>query len=372
MTITVEKRVRKRHPNLFTDHSVKYKNSGDNMDYCLEAFALHKNYGEVKALNNVDLRINQGELFTLLGPSGCGKTTLLRIIAGLETASDGNLFLNGKPILDIPANKRPVNTVFQSYALFPHLKNYDNIAFGLRSQKVPETQIAPRVAKMLGMLELENFADRYPDQLSGGQRQRVSMARALICEPEILLLDEPMSALDAKLRVQLQEQLRRLQLRLKKNFILVTHDQEEALTVSDRIAVMKDGHILQCGTPSEIYNHPSCRFVAEFIGTANIFDVERQGNILRSDFGDFMPATMPEWKNGSLVIRPEGIRLRTEKPAQNGIRSRVTEKYYRGTYQNITLEIGNLRMRTAPHRKIGIGDEIWVELLQEALVTIND
>ncbi|HBT87532.1 ABC transporter ATP-binding protein [Desulfobacter sp.] len=342
------------------------------MDYCLEALALHKNYGEVKALDNVDLRINQGELFTLLGPSGCGKTTLLRIIAGLETASDGNLFLNGKPILDIPANKRPVNTVFQSYALFPHLKNYDNIAFGLRSQKVPETQIAPRVAKMLEMLELEKFADRYPDQLSGGQRQRVSMARALICEPEILLLDEPMSALDAKLRVQLQEQLRRLQLRLKKNFILVTHDQEEALTVSDRIAVMKEGHILQCGTPSEIYNHPNCRFVAEFIGTANIFDVERQGNLLESKFGQFVPNTMPEWKKGSLVIRPEGIRLRPGKPAQNGIRSRVIEKYYRGTYQNITLETGNLRMRTAPHRKIEIGDEIWVELLQESLVTIDD
>lgn len=341
------------------------------MDYCLEALALHKNYGEVKALDNVDLRINQGELFTLLGPSGCGKTTLLRIIAGLETASDGNLFLNGKPILDIPANKRPVNTVFQSYALFPHLKNYDNIAFGLRSQKVPETQIAPRVAKMLEMLELEKFADRYPDQLSGGQRQRVSMARALICEPEILLLDEPMSALDAKLRVQLQEQLRRLQLRLK-NFILVTHDQEEALTVSDRIAVMKEGHILQCGTPSEIYNHPNCRFVAEFIGTANIFDVERQGKVFASDFGEFVPNSMPEWENGSLVIRPEGIRLHPEKPPLNGIRSRVIEKYYRGPYQNITLETGNLRMRTDPHCKIDIGDLIWVELLQEALVTIDD
>ena len=161
-------------------------------------------------------------------------------------------------------------------------------------------------------------------------------------------------------------------MRLKKNFILVTHDQEEALTVSDRIAVMKDGHILQCGTPVEIYNHPNCRFVAEFIGTANIFDVEREGDVLKAAFGDFVPNAMPEWKKGSLVIRPEGIRLRTEKPAQNGIRSQVIEKYYRGTYQNLTLETGNLRIRTAPHRKIEIGDEIWVELLQEALVTIDD
>ncbi len=342
------------------------------MDMCLEAYALYKNYGEVHALNNVDLRIHKGEFFTLLGPSGCGKTTLLRIIAGLETASDGNLFLNGDPILDIPANKRPVNTVFQSYALFPHLKNYDNIAFGLRSQKVPEKEIAPRVAEMLKMLELEQFADRYPDQLSGGQRQRVSLARALICEPEVLLLDEPMSALDARLRVQLQEQLRRLQLRLKKNFILVTHDQEEALTVSDRIAVMKDGHILQCGTPEEIYNHPNCRFVAEFIGTANIFDVERDGNVLRSPMGTFIPRTMPTWQKGAAVIRPEGVRLRPDKPEHNGIQSRVIEKFYRGTYLDITLETGNLRIRTAPHNKIEVGDTTWVELLPEALVTIDD
>ncbi len=342
------------------------------MDNCLEAHALYKNYGPVKALDNVDLRIQKGELFTLLGPSGCGKTTLLRIIAGLETASDGNLFLNGQPILDVPANKRPVNTVFQSYALFPHLTNYDNIAFGLRSQKISEDEIQPRVAAMLEMLELGQLADRYPDQLSGGQRQRVSMARALVCEPEILLLDEPMSALDAKLRVQLQEQLRRLQLRLKKTFILVTHDQEEALTVSDRIAVMKDGHILQCGTPSEIYNHPNCRFVAQFIGTANIFDAERKNGSLRSRFGDFIPNALPDWQQGSLVIRPEGILPRREKPQQNGLQSRVMEKFYRGTYLDITLETGKLRMRTAPHRKIEVGDTIWVELLQEALVTIDD
>jgi spermidine/putrescine transport system ATP-binding protein len=342
------------------------------MEMSLEAHGLYKNYGEVKALENVDLRIRKGELFTLLGPSGCGKTTLLRIIAGLETASDGNIFLNGDSILDIPANKRPINTVFQSYALFPHLKNYDNIAFGLRSQKIAENVIAPRVAKMLEMLELEDFADRYPDQLSGGQRQRVSMARALVCEPEILLLDEPMSALDAKLRVQLQEQLRRLQLKLNKTFILVTHDQEEALTVSDRIAVMKDGHVLQCGSPTEIYNKPNCRFVAEFIGTANIFDTVREGDVLRSQLGDFIPNEMPTWRQGSVVIRPEGIRMRKEKPEQNGLRSKVIEKFYRGTYLDITLETGNLRMRTAPHRRVEVGDTVWVELLQQALVTIDD
>jgi spermidine/putrescine transport system ATP-binding protein len=308
-----------------------------NMGMSLEAHAVYKNYGDVQALKNVDLRIQQGELFTLLGPSGCGKTTLLRIIAGLETASDGNLILNGNSILDIPANKRPINTVFQSYALFPHLKNYDNIAFGLRSQKISEDVIALKVSKMLEMLELKDFADRYPNQLSGGQRQRVSMARALVCEPEILLLDEPMSALDAKLRVQLQEQLRRLQLKLKKTFILVTHDQEEALTVSDRIAVMKDGYILQCGSPTEIYNKPNCRFVAEFIGTANIFDAVRKDDVLCSELGDFIPCEMPEWQHGSVVIRPESILLRTGKPEQNGLQSKVIEKFYRGTYLDITL-----------------------------------
>ncbi len=342
------------------------------MEKSLEAHALYKNYGEVKALDNVDLRINKGELFTLLGPSGCGKTTLLRIIAGLESATEGSLFLNGKPILDIPANKRPVNTIFQSYALFPHLKNKDNIAFGLRSQKISESEIQPRVEKICTMLEISEFADRYPDQLSGGQRQRVSMARALICEPEVLLLDEPMSALDAKLRVQLQEQLRRLQLKLHKTFVLVTHDQEEALTVSDRIAVMKDGHVLQVGSPKEIYEKPNCRFVAEFIGVANILEATREENILKTTVGDLQPNEMPTWKKGAVVIRPEGVRLRATKPEKNGVETRVTEKFYRGNHLDISLKKGNLRMRTAPHRDIDVGDTVWVELLDDALVTIND
>lgn len=342
------------------------------MEKSIEAHALYKNYGKVKALDNVDLRIRKGELFTLLGPSGCGKTTLLRIIAGLESASDGNLFLNGQPILDIPANKRPVNTIFQSYALFPHLKNRDNIAFGLRSQKVGESEIQPRIEKISAMLEITDFLDRYPDQLSGGQRQRVSMARALICEPEVLLLDEPMSALDAKLRIQLQEQLRRLQLKLNKTFVLVTHDQEEALTVSDRIAVMKDGQVLQIGTPQEIYEKPNCRFVAEFIGVANILEAAREGNTLKTVVGDLSASEMPTWTKGAVVIRPEGVRLRETRPLKNGVETKVTESYYRGNHLDITLEKGNLRMRTAPHRNIEVGKTVWVELLDDALVTIDD
>ncbi|BCS89763.1 ABC transporter ATP-binding protein [Pseudodesulfovibrio sediminis] len=338
----------------------------------LEAYAVHKSYGDVQALKNVDITVKKGELFTLLGPSGCGKTTLLRIIAGLEQADSGSVFLNGLPITDKPANERPVNTVFQSYALFPHMTNADNVAFGLRSQKKPESEIKQKVQKTLDMMELSDFGDRFPDQLSGGQRQRVAMARALVCQPELLLLDEPMSALDAKLRTQLQVQLRRLQQKLNKTFILVTHDQDEALTVSDRIAVMKDGEVLQCGSPRAIYDRPNCRFVAEFIGTANILEAERRNDQIITSVGKLTLPTLPQWKRGALVIRPEGIRLRDEEPKKNGVLATITETFYRGTFLDITLEPGQLRMRCAPHKKLAVGDKVWVELLEEALVAIDD
>jgi spermidine/putrescine transport system ATP-binding protein len=338
----------------------------------LEAYAVHKSYGDVQALKNVDLTVRKGELFTLLGPSGCGKTTLLRIIAGLEQADSGSIFLNGLPITQKPANERPVNTVFQSYALFPHMTNADNVAFGLRSQKIPEGEIRTRVNKILEMLELAGFRDRYPDQLSGGQRQRVAMARALVCEPELLLLDEPMSALDAKLRTQLQIQLRRLQQQLNKTFILVTHDQDEALTVSDRIAVMKDGEVLQHGSPQQIYDRPNCRFVAEFIGTANILDAERRNDLIITRAGRLTVPSPPQWKRGALVIRPEGIVLRDQEPETNGVLATVTETFYRGNFLDITLDPAGLRMRCAPHKKLQAGDKVWVELLKDALVAIDD
>jgi len=338
----------------------------------LEAYAISKKYGEVEALKNVDIRVETGELFTLLGPSGCGKTTLLRIIAGLEKADKGTIYLNRAPISNLPANERPVNTVFQSYALFPHMTNADNVAFGLRSRKMPEDKVRGKVAEGLEMMELSDFGDRFPDQLSGGQRQRVAMARALVCEPEVLLLDEPMSALDAKLRTNLQIQLRKLQRKIEKTFVLVTHDQDEALTVSDKIAVMKSGEVLQIGSPREIYDRPNCRFVAEFIGTANILDAEREGAAVSTPVGAMSLPELPDWKNGALVIRPEGVRLRDGKPEKNGVRATVTEAYYRGTFLDITLEPGNLRMRCAPHKKIALGDSVWVELLEDALVAIHD
>ena len=338
----------------------------------LEAYAVHKSYGDVQALKNVDITVKKGELFTLLGPSGCGKTTLLRIIAGLEQADSGSVFLNGLPIYNKPANERPVNTVFQSYALFPHMTVAANVAFGLRSQKIPESEIKPRVQKILEMLELTSFTDRFPDQLSGGQRQRVAMARALICEPELLLLDEPMSALDAKLRTQLQVQLRRLQQQLHKTFILVTHDQDEALTVSDRIAVMKDGEVLQYGSPRQIYDRPNCRFVAEFIGTANILEAERRNDQIITQVGRLTVSSPPQWKHGALVIRPEGVLLRDKEPEKNGVLATITETFYRGNFLDITLEPGSLRMRCAPHKKLSVGDKVWVELLEDALVAIDD
>lgn len=327
--------------------------------------------GEI-AVENISLSIEDGEFITLLGPSGCGKTTILRILGGFEESDRGVVELDGRPVRGVPPESRAVNTVFQSYALFPHMTNADNVAFGLRSQKIPEGEIRTRVNKILEMLELAGFRDRYPDQLSGGQRQRVAMARALVCEPELLLLDEPMSALDAKLRTQLQIQLRRLQQQLNKTFILVTHDQDEALTVSDRIAVMKDGEVLQHGSPQQIYDRPNCRFVAEFIGTANILDAERRNDLIITRAGRLTVPSPPQWKRGALVIRPEGIVLRDQEPETNGVLATVTETFYRGNFLDITLDPAGLRMRCAPHKKLQAGDKVWVELLKDALVAIDD
>jgi spermidine/putrescine transport system ATP-binding protein len=341
------------------------------MDYSLEAYAIYKNYGAVTALTNVDLRVRPGEFFTLLGPSGCGKTTLLRIIAGLEMPNSGTVMLRGNNLTSLPARERNVNTVFQSYALFPHLTVADNVAFGLRSRKFPEGEIGSRVYAALDMVHMTEFAARLPEQLSGGQQQRVALARALVNEPEILLLDEPMSALDAKLRTAVQEELRQLQQRLGITSILVTHDQDEALTVSDRIAVMNKGQFVQVGTPMEIYERPCNRFVANFLGKANIIAAAKAPGGVQSELG-FLQADGVDWQEGFLAIRPERIRLRDGKPEKNGVQSRVRDAFYRGDHLDIWLEAGNLRLRTAPHRAVSKGDTVWVELPAEALVVLHD
>jgi spermidine/putrescine transport system ATP-binding protein len=231
---------------------------------------LTRGAGPMLALDNVDLSINSNEFFTLLGPSGCGKTTLLRLLGGLEALTSGEIRIEGRNVASLPPQSRPVNTVFQSYALFPHMTVAQNVAFGLEMLGLPRSEIAARVEQALNMVRLAGFTDRATPLLSGGQQQRVALARALAPRPSLLLLDEPLSALDLKLRKEMQGELKRLQRETGITFVLVTHDQEEALAMSDRIAVMRDGRVLQIGTPQDIYNNPSCCFVADFIGETNL------------------------------------------------------------------------------------------------------
>ncbi len=332
---------------------------------------INKSFGEVEAVKDVTLEVYAGEFFTLLGPSGCGKTTLLRMIAGLEIPDTGQVVLGGQDITGLPATKRQVNTVFQSYALFPHLSVFENVAFGLRSRKFPQKEVSSRVHRRLEMLGLEEMGDRRPHQLSGGQKQRVALARALVNEPEVLLLDEPMSALDAKLRAQVQEDLRRLQRKLGRTFILVTHDQAEALVCSDRLAVMRDGRIIQYGTPLEVYDFPRTRFVAEFLGAANLIEARLGKGGVDTDLGFLHLEKDPTWKRGLLAIRPEWIRIQENQPETNGVKARVTETIYRGTNYDLWLEPGPLRVRTSSYKNFQPGDEVWLELAPSELVILD-
>lgn len=233
-----------------------------------------KRYGDFTALCGVSLDIREGEFFTLLGPSGCGKTTLLRMIAGFNSIEGGDFFFGSKHINDVPAHKRDIGMVFQNYAIFPHLTVRENVAYGLKARKIPAAQIKPQVDEALDLVQISHLADRKPSELSGGQQQRVALARAFVIEPSVLLMDEPLSNLDAKLRVQMRSVIKKLQRRLGITTIYVTHDQEEALAISDRIAVMKDGRIMQIGTPNEIYAKPQNPFVAGFIGVSNFLDCQ--------------------------------------------------------------------------------------------------
>lgn len=242
------------------------------MNTIVDIKGVNKIYGTNHVVKDLNLLVEEGEFLTLLGSSGCGKTTTLRMIAGFEEPTTGSITVEGEPIEDKEPYERNVNTVFQSYALFPHMTIYDNVAYGLRMKKVPKKEITERVLKMLEMVQLSGFEKRYPSQLSGGQKQRVAIARALINRPKVLLLDEPLGALDLKLRKQMQLELKRLQKKLNITFIYVTHDQEEALTMSDRIAIMHDGVMDQIGSPTEIYERPATKFVATFIGETNVFD----------------------------------------------------------------------------------------------------
>jgi spermidine/putrescine transport system ATP-binding protein len=333
---------------------------------------VNKRFGNVVALKDVNLEVRSGEFFTLLGPSGCGKTTLLRIIAGLEMPDTGRVILGGKDITSLPATKRQVNTVFQSYALFPHLSIFENVAFGLRSRKFADNEVQKRVQKRLEMLGLQEMPDRRPDQLSGGQKQRVALARALVNRPDILLLDEPMSALDAKLRAQVQEDLRRIQRRLGGTFMLVTHDQSEALVCSDRLAVMHEGKVIQFGTPEEVYDTPKSRFVAEFLGAANLIQGEKTQGGVNTPYGLLQLEEEPPWTKGLLAIRPEWIGLSDSRPKSNGVLATVSEVIYRGTNFDLWLEPGRIRVRTSSYKHFKPGDRVWLEFAASELVILRE
>jgi spermidine/putrescine transport system ATP-binding protein len=310
-----------------------------------------KRYGKVEAVRGVSLAIGEGEFFSLLGPSGCGKTTTLRMIAGFEVPDEGRIVLQGKDVTSVFSNRRPVNMVFQQYALFPHMSIYDNVAFGLKVKRVPRGMHRGRVTEMLRIVELEGFERRRPRQLSGGQQQRVALARALINRPAALLLDEPLGALDVKLRKQMQLQLKGIQHDLGTTFVYVTHDQEEALAMSDRIAVMNGGRVEQVGSPREIYERPETAFVADFIGSLNVLDLtvdELVGPyaVMRPGEGErVIVAVGPGTRAGDalrVAVRPEQVRIEPLESvaAEEGSRleGKVGEIVYLGMYTQFHVD----------------------------------
>jgi spermidine/putrescine transport system ATP-binding protein len=299
--------------------------------------------GGVPAVNDVSLEIGEGEFFSLLGPSGCGKTTTLRMIAGFETPDVGRVVLQGSDVTATPANRRPVNMVFQQYALFPHMTIYDNVAFGLKMRGVPRTEHRPRVTEILRIVSLEGYERRRPRQLSGGQQQRVALARALVNRPAALLLDEPLGALDVKLRKQMQLELKRIQHELGTTFVYVTHDQDEALAMSDRIAVMNGGRVEQLGTPREVYERPTTEFVADFIGSLNTLDID----------------------GVRITVRPEHVHVGTAPDDASSLAGTLAEIVYLGMYTQLHVDtpagrIVSHRLASEPAARLEPGAAITV------------
>lgn len=303
-----------------------------------------KRFGSILAVDNADVAIRRGEFFSLLGPSGCGKTSLLRMIAGFEFPTSGEIFFEGVRMTDEPPNKRPSNMVFQSYAIFPHLNVFDNIAYGLRKDRLSRAELKRRVDDALTMIKLDGFGARQADELSGGQRQRVALARALVRRPKVLLLDEPLGALDRRLRESMQIELRALQKSVGITFVFVTHDQEEALSMSDRIAVMSGGKILQIASPRTLYEEPNCREVADFIGQMNFFDgkvVSRDGAAAQIDIGPFGQVRVETSLGPDVLIalRPEKISLSTRP---TGVKGTVTAASYLGERSHFNIAVAGL------------------------------
>ena len=308
--------------------------------------AVAKHFGPTVALHALDLTIRKGEFFSLLGPSGCGKTTTLNLIGGFESPSAGSVCIDGQAVQNVPPFRRPVNTVFQNYALFPHMTVADNVGFGLRMKQVPAAERQQAVAEMLRLVSLQGYEGRRPSQLSGGQRQRVALARALVNRPSVLLLDEPLGALDLKLRKQMQGELTRIQRQVGITFVYVTHDQEEALAMSDRIAVMDQGRLLQVGTPTDIYSAPSCRAVMEFIGTVNVFN-GRKATDAGVDLPGLgrMPAQgaqdLPAGSDAAVLVRPERVHLSAQAPAGPALEGTLTKVAHLGLVTHCTVRLAN-------------------------------
>ena len=331
----------------------------------LEIRGISKKFGDFTAVNNVSLKIYRGEFFCLLGGSGCGKTTLLRVLAGFETPTEGEVLIDGVDVTALPPYERPVNMMFQSYAIFPHMSVEKNIAYGLKRERLPKPEIRKRVAEVLELVQMSPFAKRKPHQLSGGQQQRVALARALVKRPKILLLDEPLAALDRNLREKTQFELINIQDKLGITFIVVTHDQKEAMTLSTRIAVMNKGEFIETGTPTDIYEYPQSRFTANFIGSINIFE-----GVVKTDRSDSHVVECEETECDLLIdrvssihagesvgvaIRPEKIEVSLEKPADqdfNTVRGKILDFGYLGNLSvyNVELDSGKIVQASAPNR----------------------
>ena len=363
-----------------------------NAQPLLRIGAVSKRFGDFAAVDQLSLDIFEGEFFALLGPSGCGKTTLLRLIAGFEQPSSGRIMLDGVDLAPVPPHRRPVNMMFQSYALFPHLTVEGNVAFGLKQEGLPKADIATRVADMLALVKLENFGRRKPHELSGGQRQRVALARSLVKRPRVLLLDEPMAALDKKLRGETQFELMDLQRRLGLTFVIVTHDQSEAMTVADRIAVMDRGRLMQVAPPAEIYEQPNSRWVADFIGSINLFEGRAgaaEGTIEGTALGRLRVAGKIDAEPHAQVwvaVRPEKIRLtpcqaepQQQANSENCALATVVDIGYLGdlslyrlrTEAGVSLQAAIAN--TGPRAAGGIGwnDRVWLSFAPESVIVLT-
>ncbi len=331
--------------------------------------SIEKSFGSVHAVDGISLDIHENEFFALLGASGSGKTTLLRILAGFEMPTGGRVLLDGKDILGVPPNHRPVNLMFQSYALFPHMTVAQNIAYGLEMERLPRVQITARVDEILQVIQLAPLAARKPEQLSGGQRQRVALARALVKRPRVLLLDEPLGALDKKLRGEMQLELKRIQHAFGITFIVVTHDQEEALVMADRVAILRDGKLLQCGSPREVYEYPQSLYAADFIGVMNLIPVRQMQGVLVAATGQSIDAPLPvgmaEGAQAVVALRPERLHLAAKDSA--GLTGKISAIAYHG--QDLLLHLRcaiapqpiilRLTANAAEGRNLQLGDEVW-------------